>query len=223
MVYLDPAGAACDPVDHLRAVVDSFGGEPVFVVGHARGGFVAQRYALREPASVAGLILYSTGALAGDDTAAATRDRIRQYAADNSYAAVLSAWDRPASGDDAEVTRWMREILPVYFADYWRREAEFRPVRDLVRGRPGPARPDALFDVRAELSSIAAPTLILTGAHDVVFLPTAAEVLGAGIPRSQIVTFEQSGHLAHLEETERFAHLLLEFTRRVSGPGRPAR
>jgi proline iminopeptidase len=182
MVYLDPPDTGGDPVDHLRAVVDDLGGEPAFVVGHARGGFAAQRFALRHPSRVAGLILYSTGPYAGAGTAAAA--------------------------------------LPAYFADYRRREAEFRPVYDLIRSPPRPPATDAPFDLRPDLPSIAAPTLILAGSHDVFFPPGAAEALRAGIPRSRVVTFEQSAHLAHLEEAERFAHVLLEFTRRVSGPGR---
>jgi len=219
MVYLDPADAGGDPVDYLRAVVDDLGGEPAFVVGHARGGFAAQRFALRHPAGVAGLILYSTSPFADADTAAATRDRVQRYATENSYAAVLAAWDRTPGPGAAETTLRMRQILPAYFADYWRREAEFQPVCDLVRGSRRPAVVDPPFDIRPDLPSIAAPTLILAGSHDVFFPPDTADALGAGIPRSRVVTFEQSGHLAHLEEAERFAHVLLEFTRRVSGPG----
>ncbi|WP_157410665.1 alpha/beta fold hydrolase [Actinoplanes rectilineatus] len=137
MVYVEPAGAD-DPVERLRAVVEHFGDEPVFVIGHGRGGFAAQRYAICDPAGVAGLILYSTS-----------------------------------------------------------------PVAEC-----------------SDLSHITAPTLVLAGAHDD---PEEAAALAAGIPRSRIVTFEQSGHLAHLEESERFVHILLEFTRRVSGPVRTGR
>jgi hypothetical protein len=37
-----------------------------------------------------------------------------------------------------------------------------------------------------------------------------------------LVIFEQSGHLAHVEESERFVHILHEFTRDVAGPQRTA-
>ncbi|SDT02909.1 alpha/beta fold hydrolase [Actinoplanes derwentensis] len=69
---------------------------------------------------------------------------------------------------------------------------------------------------------IRTPTLILAGAHDDVAPPDAAGELHAGITGSRLAVFERSGHLAHVEEAERFAHLLIEFTRRISGPYRAA-
>lgn len=218
MAYLDPAGAGSDPADRIGAVVDRLGGEPALVAGHASGGFAAQRYALRHPACVAGLILYSTSPVADDRTEAATHERLR--ATGKAYAAAFSA--RQRRPDDATAAR-THEILPAYFADYWQREEEFRAVHDLVLPSPGEDRANGTFDVRAQLPSIVAPTLVMSGAHDVFFPAEVAGCLHSGIPRSRIVLFQRSGHLAHLEETERFAHVLVEFARRVTGPGHPAR
>jgi proline iminopeptidase len=230
MVYLEPAGTgesgslAADAdydvatyVSHLDAVVETFGGDPVFLLGHGHGGFVAQRYALRRPARVAGLILYATSPIADRRTLAATRERLVRYEA--SSPGLLAAWDRPLGADVDEATRRLRDIFPAYFADYQRRKAEFRPLRDQVRCWPRRA-PE--FDVCDELPSIAAPTLVIAGVQD-IFWPEGGEVLQQGIPGSRLVTFPESGHLAHVEEAERFAHVLLEFTRRVSGPVRTAR
>jgi len=230
MAYLEPAGTGesgfltaeadydvATSVTHLDAVVETFGGDPVFVLGHGHGGFVAQTYALHHPARVAGVILYSTSPVADTHTLAATRRRLVR--AEASFPGLLAAWDRPVGADVDEATRRLQEIFPVYFADYRRRETEFRPLREQVRCWP---RLVPEFDGRDELPSMAAPTLVMAGDHD-IFWPDGGEALHRGIPGSRLVTFPDSGHLAHVEEAERFAHVLLEFTRRVSGPVRTAR
>ncbi|MEV4348226.1 alpha/beta hydrolase [Actinoplanes sp. NPDC049596] len=203
MAYLDGPASA----EHLHAVIEHLAGDPVFLLGHGSGGFAAQKYALAHPDRPAGLILYSTGAVAD---AAAARDRLRDYAVANAYAPALAAWDR----------RRPEDLFPAYFADYWRRKAEFEPVRDRMRAWPLPAAP---FDVRAALPSITTPTLVLAGAHDPFFPPAAADTLHDGIPGARLAVFRHSAHLAHLEESERFTHLLLEFTRRLAGPYRAPR
>ena len=233
IAYLEPAGTGVSGplspgpaydlpryVRHLRAVIQHLGDGPVFVLGHGHGGVVAQSYALEHPDRLAGLILYATGPAADSGTAAATRERLRDYAVAHSYAPALVSWDRPAGPGEAEATQRERDLFPAYFADYWRREAEFAPLRQGARAWPAPA---AAFDMRAALPSITAPTLVLAGGRDLFFPSGAADELHGGIPESRLVTFQQSGHLAHLEESERFAHLLLEFTRRVSGPYRGQR
>ena len=234
MVYLEPAGTGRSArpktvasydletyAEHLHAVVENLGGAPVFVLGHGHGGFVAQTYALRQPGPVAGLILYSTGPVANPRTAKTTHELLRRYAIQNSYADVLAAWDRPPAADQQEATRRVRAVFPAWFADYWGREAEFDPVRQALRCWPA-TDPDG-FDLRPALSSISTPTLVLAGAHDVFFPPDQADALAAGITGARLAVFRQSGHLAHLEESERFAQLLLEFTRRIAGPLRHPR
>jgi len=200
MIYLEPAGTGdSSPLgdgtyaDHLDAVVQAFAREPAFVLGHGHGGEVAQSYVLNRPGRVAGLILYSTSPVSGP---------------------------RAAAGPDEEAaTRWLRETFPDFFADYRRREAEFAHLRHELRCWPAST---VAFDVRASLSAITAPTLVIAGAHDRLATPDAAATLQSGIRRSQQVIFSESGHLAHLEEAERFAHLVIEFCRRHSGAARTA-
>jgi pimeloyl-ACP methyl ester carboxylesterase len=45
--------------------------------------------------------------------------------------------------------------------------------------------------------------LITCGRYDEL-TPTCAETLHRGIPKSELHIFEQSAHMAHLEETERY-------------------
>ncbi|MFK3978830.1 alpha/beta fold hydrolase [Micromonospora sp. NPDC050397] len=233
VIYLQPAGTGNSSdlpgdhrydlatyVEHLDAVVRELSDGPVFVLGHAHGGFVAQSYALRRPENVAGLILYATAPLANVRTTAAARQNLHRYAAANEHerdvAATVAAFDSPVGCDMPAATRRMRTILPAYFAHYWRREAEFVRLRDTIWCWPRPATEfDEVFDVRGMLSSITVPALVVTGAHDFVAGPEIAAMLYLGIPVADLAVFGNSGHFAHLEEAERFAHVMTEFTSRT--------
>lgn len=230
MVYLEPAGTGASSglprgtpydldtyADLLNAVIDEFSAEPVFVLGHGHGGFVAQRYAMRRPDRVAGLILYATSPIADEHTRAAARERLRRYALANADRAdpeaMIAAFDRPADRSVHETTARLWGILPAFFADYWQRRLEFAP---LLGALPCWPRPAAEFDFRAELHAITAPTIVLWGAHDFEFGDDAARLLRSGIPGAYPAEFRDSGHFAHIEEAERFSYLVMEFARRVS-------
>ena len=66
------------------------------------------------------------------------------------------------------------------------------------------------FDVREGLPDITAPVLLVAGAHDMM-TPESIEEVATTIPNSQYVLFENSGHFASLEETEKFITTVLEF------------
>jgi proline iminopeptidase len=102
------------------------------------------------------------------------------------------------------------------FADYTGRRAEFDPGiarydRALEPSLPLPNGPDAPFDLRPRLSRIRAPTLILVGRHDFNCGPTSAEEMRRGIAESRVVTFERSGHMPQVEETEAFVAAVRDF------------
>jgi pimeloyl-ACP methyl ester carboxylesterase len=58
------------------------------------------------------------------------------------------------------------------------------------------------------------PTLITVGQYDEL-TPACAETLHQGISNSQMVVFEESAHLAHLEETEKYLQVVADFLARV--------
>ena len=240
MVYLEPVGTGASSrmpagaraglatyAEHVDAVVREIADGPVFLLGHAHGGFVAQRYVVQSPERVAGLILYATAAVANAQTRAAARENLRRQARANvneaDPVAMMASFDRSPGRTVQDATMRLYEIFPAYFADYWRRQPEFAQLRDSIRCWPEPTADfDGRFDARAALSSITVPTLVLSGAHDFGFPPETAAMLGLAIPDARLETFQQSGHFPHLEEAERFAHLVLEFTRRVPGSVRAA-
>jgi proline-specific peptidase len=70
------------------------------------------------------------------------------------------------------------------------------------------------WNVSSRLSEIRVPTLIISGRYD-LFTPAQQKILGDGIPGSEWIIFEESAHLPHLEETERFLEVLEGFLGRV--------
>jgi proline-specific peptidase len=70
------------------------------------------------------------------------------------------------------------------------------------------------WDITPRLGEIRVPTLLLSGRYD-EFTPAEQEVLRDGIPGSEWVLFEESAHLPHVEETERFLEVLEGFLSRV--------
>jgi proline-specific peptidase len=70
------------------------------------------------------------------------------------------------------------------------------------------------WDRTDQLSQITVPTLVLVGRHDEV-TPACAETIHHGINGSQLVVFRQSAHLPHLEEEERYLHVVDRFLTQV--------
>jgi len=66
------------------------------------------------------------------------------------------------------------------------------------------------WDVRAQLGQINAPTLITSGKYDEA-TPVIMDSVHTGIRGSQWVLFENSAHLAHAEEPERYMQILGDF------------
>jgi L-proline amide hydrolase len=70
------------------------------------------------------------------------------------------------------------------------------------------------WDVTDRLGEINVPTLVTTGRYDEA-TPLIGETVSKGIKGSKWVVFEESAHLAHAEEPERYMAVLADFLARV--------
>ena len=70
------------------------------------------------------------------------------------------------------------------------------------------------WDVTPRLGEIRLPTLVLSGRFDEA-TPAIAEALRLGIAGSERVTFEESSHMPHVEETDRFLSVVGDFLARA--------
>ena len=66
-------------------------------------------------------------------------------------------------------------------------------------------------DSTALLPTISCPTLIICGEEDVLTTPAMSQAMHAAIPGSELVLFEQTGHLPNLEQPERFNATVARF------------
>lgn len=236
MVYIEPLGTGrsgrlpthphgysrsryAHAIDRLIARLDV---GDICLLGHSYGGFVAQRYALEFPGRLTGLVLYDSASTTGEEHAAETARRVKEFAISNrgnpELPAVLAALQSVGSiTDDDELTAALRGLLPAYLADYWGRRDEYAPLVESVRvnyisGLDADLRPE-IIDDRPALPALAVPTLVIAGRFDVICGVRWAQELHELIPNSRLSILEKSGHLGHLEEAENFASALVEFVR----------
>jgi proline-specific peptidase len=72
------------------------------------------------------------------------------------------------------------------------------------------------WDVRHRLGEIRAPTLLTNGRYDEA-TPLISETVLKGIPGAKQVVFEDSSHLSHVEEEDRYRQVLAEFISQHEG------
>ena len=68
----------------------------------------------------------------------------------------------------------------------------------------------ASLDLRPQLASIRAKSLVIAGRHDMV-PPSRVQEIADGIDGAEFVIFEDSGHFSPVEETERFVQTVTDF------------
>jgi proline iminopeptidase len=230
MVYLEPVGTGGSArldgpgaysidtyVASVAGLIDLLQ-EPVWFLGHSHGGFVGLELALAAPELLRGLILFDSAPATGPDFWAAAEEGVAAFAdrhqENPELPDVLQALaEEGQATTDAGATDNFRRHFPVYFADYWGREDEFREMREgasmhVLAPESVASEP---FDVRARLGEIAVSTLIIVGRHDPICGPGWAGVLHEGIRDSELVVLENSGHMGHVEEAEAFAAAIRGF------------
>ena len=177
-----------DELDALRA---HLGLERVHLLGTSWGGMLALEHALARQDSLASLILSSTLASAAEWAAEARRLRDELAGSDAEVQAEFDARHFHRGDDCLELVRMRAERAPDVYQAMW------GPNEWTITG--------ALdgWDVRARLSELKLPTLVLRGAHD-LSTPAIAKTLLDGIPHAREVVFDESSHTPVLEETERY-------------------
>jgi proline iminopeptidase len=187
----------CDDADALR---EHLGFEKVAVLGYSFGGFIALEFALRYPERLSHLILLDTspGGDYGEEIEANAR---RKGATPEQLEALEASLDT-----DADMWHLWKVIEPLYFHSYDADLAERVLGKTIFSAEAGKAG-DAIteeWDLTPRLSEICVPTLILVGRDDFICPPSQAKIMQEGIPNSEMVVFEESGHVPYVEEPEAF-------------------
>ncbi len=202
-------------VDEVRVAL---GLESVHLLGQSWGGWLGIEYMLSQPAGVERLVLASTSA-SMPQFEAETRRLRKELPAEvqqvlNKYEA-LGDYHNPEYEKAVEAF-YQKHVcrLPEWPECVLRTVAnlENNPVYETMNG---PNEFTIIGNLREwdrieRLSEIRVPTLITVGHYDEL-TPACAETLRAGIPDSRLVVFENSSHLAHVEEEARYLEVVRDF------------
>jgi len=192
-------------LDQVAAALKrQIGNEPVVLVGHSMGGFVAQEAYARFPALIGGLALCFTSAAfggAGSDFArqfvAARVAPLEQGKSMAEIAARLMPSMRGSRSDPAGLAlaeRIMGDIPP----------ETYRNAVHLL----------TTFDRRAELAAIRVPTLLIAGSDDRVAPAAVMERMAQKVPDAEYVLLEGCGHLGPMDQPDLFNETLAGFLER---------
>ncbi|NKX55197.1 proline iminopeptidase-family hydrolase [Arthrobacter mobilis] len=207
-------------VEELGQVLDALGLSLVHLLGHSWGTIVAAEYALRSPERLAGLVL-SDPCLSIPRYAAGTA-ALRAGLPEN-VRAVLDRHEAAGSTDSAEYQEASMEFYRRHVCrlDPWP-DALMRTFEQLnqtiyeqMQG-PSEFRVTGIhrdYDITDRLGRLAGPTLFLCGRYDEA-RPEETEFYHSLVPGSELVIFERSSHLPHLEESELYRHVLRGFLHR---------
>lgn len=187
----------------LRRLLDHLGWQRAHAVGHSMGGLIVQELARRAPERVASLSLMST-LRRGRDATVPSLGNLRislraRFGAERSrwLAAAELAFPRPHLATLSEEER-LRLVRLIFCSD-------FLSTPPIVRRQLG-----ALFRHRggdmAPLQKI--PTLIVTGALDVVVKTALSDDLRAHLPHARIERFADAGHGVPLQHPAAVNRLL---------------
>ena len=188
----------------LKRLIDSLGDEPVILVGHSMGGFVAQEACARFPQSIRALVLGFTSPSFGGGS----EEFVRQFMAARvgpldqgksmaEIAATLMPTMRGAKSSEeglAQAQGIMSGISP---------ETYRKAVRLLTT-----------FDRKIELNRISVPTLLIAGSDDKTAPPQVMGKMAREIPAAEFVVLKDCGHLGPMDQPEDFNAVLESFLRR---------
>ena len=190
--------------EDARALLDALSIPRAHVLGWSLGSLVAQELALADPERVASLVLYGTWARA-----------------DGVMASLMTALKYPwETGDVATALA----TLGVVYSPEFLASPEFETF--LAWTAPlAPSTPEQIgavaeqwqadldFDSLDRLGGVAAPTLVLTGEHDIVTPPRHGRQVAERIPgaRFELMTGTGASHGLMFERTEDFLRTALTF------------
>lgn len=208
-----------DYVSDLEELREHLGEERMQLLGHSHGGVVAMAYAATHPGRVSRLVLASTLARFGPGQEKAMRAGMEKRMTQPWCDDAIVALEQEQAGKfetDEELSDLVLREWPLYFAHFGPVEAGYL---DSLRSETINA--DALklfnkeifttFDLRSQLPSITAPTLVITGDEDFICGPICAEEICSGIPGAHMVIAGDAGHMLFVEQPQAFHDEVSDF------------
>jgi len=209
-------------VDKVR---QALGLEQIHLLGQSWGGWLAIEYMLTHPQGVVSLILASTSASLPQFVAETTRLKAELPLE------IYQTLQRHEAMGDYHHPDYEAAVLEFYKRHVCRLDPWPEPLLHTIANLNGNAVYETMngpnefivignlknWDRTDRLGEISVPTLITVGRYDEL-TPTCAETLHRGIPNSRLVIFEESAHLAHLEEPDKYRQVVADFMVEIETP-----
>ncbi|HEY7706070.1 MAG TPA: alpha/beta fold hydrolase [Gaiellaceae bacterium] len=181
-------------VEDLIGVLDAAGVEQAALVGASRGGGIALTATVERPERVSRLVLVGAGLPGVPAGVEWTPDQIAR-------------WEQAEADDDwSAMAALDMEVWAPMGAD-----PELRAM--FAENAVGSNSEDPAVDepVAERVSSIAAPTLVITAGRDVRGINEIGDRLAREIPDARLVVVQEADHMVPWRAPEELSHLLLDF------------
>jgi proline-specific peptidase len=208
-------------LDELAEVRRALGLDRIHLLGQSWGGMLAMEYALTQPEGIVSLTIASSPA--SMKLWVEEANRLREDLPPDIQSTLLKHEAAGTTDSDeyqntmmAFYERHVCRVVP--FPDYVQRAFEQLGAQ-VYNTMNGPSEFHVVgvlkdWDIRHRLGEIRFPTLLTSGRYDEL-TPMQAEIVAKGIPGAEWVIFEESAHLPHAEEQERYLQVLDQFLTKV--------
>jgi 2-hydroxy-6-oxonona-2,4-dienedioate hydrolase len=181
-------------VDFLQSFMKSQNLTKATLVGNSLGGWIALDFTLQRPEMVDKLVLVDAAGLRWEQS---------QRVIDLNPATV-SGWRALLESLFYNKKIVTDEFVNGVFTEHMRNNDGFTIERTMAGIAQGPFEDD-------KLAAVHAPTLVVWRRSDELIAESRAEKFHEGIPGSQLVVFDQCGHVPELEKTAEFNRAVLDF------------
>ena len=202
-------------LDELRA---QLGVERMNLLGFSHGGIVAMVYAASYPERVDRLVLASTIAVFDEAAQAAQEAGIEVSRGEPWFAAAERAIADEQAGEFAtaeDLAANVTQQMPLYFHRWEGHEETGRELAaDFTQAEPLQHFNEhefPTFDLRPDLRTIGAPTLVVTGESDFICGPVCARTIAGELSDARLVLIPEAGHFTYIEQPDAFRSALVEF------------
>jgi proline iminopeptidase len=245
LVYIDPRGTgSAAPItdvalltsdlmaDDIDALRQHLGLNRLILLGHAHGGFIAMKYALKYPSHLTQLILVDCVLLDNlEDAVRLVNENLQRHPRrkDPTWETAIAKFKDEY---DARSVETMREnllttaILYFYYYSSQDRATFEKAVNEAglsINNFDQFVQRDLLhYELGGQEARITTPTLLLYGLYDPYFIRASARRLHFSMRNSKLELFELSGHYPWIEEPQHFAQVVKAFLSPAAAPAAAA-
>jgi pimeloyl-ACP methyl ester carboxylesterase/DNA-binding CsgD family transcriptional regulator len=191
-----PAGAPTltERADDIRAVMDAVGSRRTALFGMSDGGVIAAKFAAIAPQRVSHLIAMGSG----------PGTYVAPEIAEEIIADVVRHWGNGGIVDQGAPSVAHVPSIRVHAARLQQQSVSPGAMADLIRM-------NTTFDVRPDLASITAPTLVLHRTGDLLYNIQEGRELAAHIAGARFVELPGTDHIPYYEDADHIVDLIEEF------------